>query len=413
MFEEICLTCSKHLPDDRRAYCSDDCELLDTYNSPSISSASSALSSPYLDYTAGGEVPALVSSALGTALTNFQKRDRYSASSSSTSSMSWSIFTDAEDDDAAIGIDEDCKYEGDNIDVNMTSIDGYARALGLHHSSKSSSLMYARRPSTTNHRSLIPLLHHRTSSASSTSCLGQTPSTESGEPDLSHITSFQSYREEASSQRERERDKSTVTSKMKKNRNRASLPAYFSLLQISSPQRSPSPFSPDNTDDNNPQPSPPTPKLASLLTASGWRSSLEVTPRGRRREPETSQKHRRSQSRSHSRSRTRQNALLAGARGRQDSRSSVEQVFDWSCVPMSRGRPAARRNSSPLPKMMLSMQEFEDPALIAGTAIRGGERRGRYQTHELDGPGSSRDGPGYGNGRSGLKERVRGAAGRR
>lgn len=89
----------------------------------------------------------------------------------------------------------------------------------------------------------------------------------------------------------------------------------------------------------------------------------------------------------------------------QDSRGSVEQVFDWSCAPLSRGRPTARRNSSPLPKMVLGMQEFEDPALVAPVAHN--ERRGRYRTHELEGRGTSRDAPGFGNGRSGLRERER------
>lgn len=93
------------------------------------------------------------------------------------------------------------------------------------------------------------------------------------------------------------------------------------------------------------------------------------------------------------------------SRGCQDDRGSVEQVFDWSCAPLPRGRPTARRNSSPLPKMVLSMQEFEDPALVA--PVTHNERRGRYRTHELEGRGSSRDAPGYGNGRSGLRERER------
>ncbi|KIJ69068.1 hypothetical protein HYDPIDRAFT_105638 [Hydnomerulius pinastri MD-312] len=407
MFEEICLTCSKHLSDDGRAYCSDECESRDTYNSPSISSASSPLSSPYLDYTMGGEVPALVPSALGTALCNFQKRDRQSTSSSSTSSVSWSVFTDAEEDDAAVGIDEDFGYEGDSVDSNVAGIDASIRSMGSHHSSKSSSLMYTRRPSTTNHRSLIPLLHRRTSSSGSS--FGQAPSSTDDDADFAYEAPPQSYHEEASSERERERHKLTVTSKTKKSRNRASLPAYFSLLHISSPQRSP-PLSSSsgNTVNLNSQPSPPTPKLASLLAASGLRSTLEATPRGRRREPEAL---RRSRSRSQSRSRTRHNTVVPGPHGRQDSRSSVEQVFDWSCAPVGRGRPAVRRNSSPLPKMMLSMQEFEDPALIAGPASHANERRGRYRTQELDGRGSSRDAPGFGNGRSGLRERERGAEG--
>ncbi|KAF9246440.1 hypothetical protein BU15DRAFT_85201 [Melanogaster broomeanus] len=396
MFEEICLTCSKHLSDDSRAYCSDDCESRDACNSPSISSASSALSSPYLDYTTGGEVPALVSSALGTALSSFQKRDRYSTSSSSTSSVSWSVFTDAEDDELAAGIDDDFVYEGDSVEAG---IDASIRSLGSHHSSKLSSLMYARRPSATNHRSLIPLLHRRTSSGSS---FGRVPAFNEDDVDFAHQAPPQSYHEQACSGREREKDKSTITSKSKKSRNRASLPAYFSLLQIGSPQQSPPLPSSGNTVNLSSQPSPPTPTLASLLVASSPRSGLEATPRGRRPEPESL---RRSPSRSGSR--MRHNTVVLRPCGRQDSRSSVGQVFGWTCAPLPRGRPAVRRNSSPLPKMLVSMDEFEDPGLIIGPASHVDGRRGRYRTQELTGDGSGA--PGFGNGRSGLRERKRAA----
>ena len=334
-----------------------------------------------------------MASALGNALTNFRKRDRYSTSSSS-SSVSWSVFTDAEDDEPAVGIDDDSGYEADCVEP---SIDPSIRSITSHHPAKPSSLMYTRRPSATNHHSMIPLLHRRTSSSSS---LSHIPSSTDDELDPAHETSHHRRHELPILSREPEKDKSTVTSKTKKSRNRASLPAYFSLLQISSPQRSHAPPS-GNTVDHNPRPSPPTPKLASLLTATGLRSTLESTPRGRRREPEPSQY----AVRSRSPSRTRQDAVAPESRRRQDSRGSVEQVFDWTCAPMSRGRPTARRNSSPLPKMVLGIHEFEDLALVAPVAHN--ERRGRYRAHELQGRGSSRDAPGYGNGRSGLRERER------
>lgn len=334
-------------------------------------------------------------SALGNALSNFRKRDRYSTSSSS-SSVSWSVFTDAEDDEPVVGVDDHSAYEGDSVEGGF---DPSIRSVGSHHSAKPSSLIYTRRPSSTNHHSMIPLLHRRTSSTSS---LGRIPSPTDDEFDFAHDASHHSRHELPISAREPEKDKSTVTSKTKKSRNRASLPAYFSLLQISSPQRSQVLPPSGNIVGHNPRPSPPTPKLASLLTASGLRSALESTPRGRRREPEPLQY---PDSRSRSRSRTRQSTVAPESRGCQDGRGSVEQVFDWSCAPLSRGRPTARRNSSPLPKMVLCMHEFEDPALVAPAAHN--ERRGRYRTHELGGRGSSRDAPGFGNGRSGLKERER------
>lgn len=391
MFEEICLTCSKHLRDDGRAYCSDECENSDMYNSPSISSASSTLSSPYIDFTPGGEVPPLMPSALGTALSsNLQKRGRYSVSSSSTSSASWSLFTDAEDENyASIGIDDEAVYEGDGLESSV-SCDDFARSAGFLHPCKPSGLSYTRQPSATNNRSTIPLLHRRTSSTSS-SGFGQAHS--SAEDDADSISDVP-FHEKPS---EREHDKLTVTSKYKKSRNRASLPAYFSLLQVSSPRRSSPPLSTSSGNTIN-RASPPTPKLASLLAISGIRPVVEATPRGRRREPDTN-------SRSNSRSRTRQQTLVAAPRERQDSRSSVEQVFNWTCAPLPRGRPSVRRNSSPLPKVMSSMQQFEETPFV-NSIDETHERRGRFQRNELVGP-SSRDAPGYGNGRSGLRERVR------
>jgi hypothetical protein len=135
-----------------------------------------------------------------------------------------------------------------------------------------------------------------------------------------------------------------------------------------------------------------------LLAVSALRPAVEATLRGRRRQPDTSRN-----SRSHSRSRTRQQTLVPGLRERQDSRSSVEQVFDWTCSPLPRGRPSVRRNSSPLPKMMSSMQEA---SFVANSINETREHRGRFKREELGGTGS-RDAPGYGNGRSGLRERER------
>ncbi|KIM65363.1 hypothetical protein SCLCIDRAFT_1212535 [Scleroderma citrinum Foug A] len=403
MFEEICLTCSKRLPDDSRAYCSDECEAHDTFNSPAISTASSVLSSPSLDCAIGDDVPALLPSALGADLSAFTKRVRYSASSSSTSSASWSVFTDADDDEALVSIGEDAGCDGERPDVSLDAISCLA---GVHLPGKSSSLNYTRRPSATNHRSLIPMLHSRTPSMSSFTGTQNTSSTEDDLVDGAHRAP-QSYGETAAVDHDHEMDKSTIGSKSRKSRNRASLPAYFSLLQINAPRRSPLRMSsPDNASHIN-QPSPPTPKLASLLAVSGLRA-VEATPRGRLRDPGISRSRRRSQSRSRSRSRVCQNTSLLMQRARQDSRSNVEPVFDWSCSPVSRGR-TVRRNSSPLPKMMLSMQEFEDPALIAGPISYLDERRGRYRVHELD-SSAMRGGQVHQKDRGGFRERGRAPA---
>lgn len=385
MFEEICLNCSKRLPDDGRAYCSDECEALDASNSPPISTTSSALSSPYLDYAIGDDVPPLVPSALGSVLSSLGKRDRYSTSSSSTSSASWSLFTDLEEDDVPVSIGDNFSCDGERSDVPL---EASSRFFGVPLPTKSR-LNYARRPSTTNRRSLIPLLHSRNPSNSSVAGTQNSSFVEDNDDvNCAHYTA-QSDNEKTALEQDHEADKCTIGSKSRKSRNRASLPAYFSLLMINTPRRSP-PLSSSSGNTINQQPSPPTPKLASLLAVSGLRSAVEATPRGRRREPGSSRSRPRSPSRSRSRSQPLR-AAVSPQRGRQDSRSTVTPVFDWRYAPISRGR-TTRRNSSPLPKMMLSVQEFEDPALIAGPTSYLDEKRGRYRMHELDST-SERGGP--------------------
>jgi hypothetical protein len=92
-----------------------------------------------------------------------------------------------------------------------------------------------------------------------------------------------------------------------------------------------------------------------------------------------------------------------------DSRSSVEKVFDWSCAPAVRGRTAVRRNSSPLPKMLLSTLDFdENTSVRSGSENRTKTRtRGRIAVDELEGIGFSTEAPGFGVGRSGLLNRER------
>jgi hypothetical protein len=389
-------------PFHRRAYCSDECQGVDVA-SPSISSASSAFSSPRIEYAAGGEVPPLVPSALGLALSHCQAGDRYS--SSSASSTSWSVVTDDEDDNAALGSDN-----GYYSDAN--SYEGSSRSLSLL---RPSGLNYARRPSGTNNRSTIPLLHRRASSGSNVSSSKNlprnSPSIHSLEDDDEAASRFSSHHSQnliqsPSSWTNNDR-KATIT-KTKRTRNRASLPAYFSLLQTgsSSPRSSPLSASSGITLTHH---SPPTPKLGlsgrRFPIPSGTPSTVEATPRGRRREPRMSQsRHCSRQSHSHSRSRSRSRPLAQvpphlsnHLRGRLDSKSSVEQVFDWTSS-VIRGRPPMRRNSSPPPRMIL---EGLDDYISRDSE----GRRGRIRTDELDGDGPSARG--YGNGRSGLKDRER------
>lgn len=421
MFQAACLACGILLDGDGQTYCSDECSQLDAA-SPSISSASSAFSSPHIHYAVGGEVPALVPSALGSALGNFRARDRYSVSSSSASSVSWSTLTDDEDD-INVGVEDENSMFHSNQDGQSSIYEGSSKPASLLHVAKSaglSGLSYARRPSTTNHRSTIPLLHRRTSSGSSSGFVPGMPRSSPSTEDDSHSavsSDFFGDHDLDLSDRDREQESLTVSKKSKRSRNRASLPAYFSLLQMNSPHRS----SPISVSAGSCA-SPPTPKLAfatgtmtraskakMFISASGVPSSIEATPRGRQREAVMSRS-RSQQSRSRSRNVSQpppSNVQLESPyRGRMDTRNSVEKVFDWSVAPVPRGRTAARRNSSPLPKMMSKLNFDDSASARSGSESHTRTRtRGRLAVGELEGMGWSDEAPGFGIGRSGLLHR--------
>lgn len=400
----------------RQTYCSDECSQLDAV-SPSISSSSSVFSSPSINYAVGGEVPALVPSALGSALGNYRARDRYSLSSSSASSVSWSALTD-EEDDINVGVEDESSMFNDAY-----IYEGSSKSSSLVHVAKSagsSGLSYARRPSTTNHRSTIPSLHRRTSSSSSSGLAPGVPQSANSAEDDSFSAASSEFPAEHDLDFLGEQESGTVSQKPKRTRNRASLPAYFSLLQVSSPHRQ----SPISTSVGS-RASPPTPKLAfatgtmtcaskvkSFISASGSSPAMQATPRGRPREAGTSRsRSRQSRSRSRSRNLSRPAHLQSEShlRDRMDSRSSVEKVFDWSCAPAVRGRTAVRRNSSPLPKMLLSALDFDENTTVrSGSANHTKTRtRGRIAVDELEGIGFSTEAPGFGVGRSGLLNRER------
>jgi hypothetical protein len=379
-----------------------------------------------MHYAVGGEVPALIPSALGSALGNYQARDRYSISSSSTSSVSWSALTDDEED-ISVGVEDENNMFHGNTDAQSSIYEGSSKSSSFLHVAKSvgsSHLSYARRPSTTNHHSTIPSLHRRTSSGSSSGFIPGMPRSPPSTEDDNHSavsSEFLGDHDLDLSDKDREQEASTVSQKSKRSRNRASLPAHFSLLQMSSPHRS----SPISVSAGS-RASPPTPKLAFATgtmtraskvkifkSASGAPAALDATPRGRQREAGTSRS-RSKQSRSRSRSRNVPRPAVSNLlqpesplRSRMDSRSSVEKVFDWSMAHVPRGRTATRRNSSPLPKMMLSKLDFDEH-----TCVRSGSEshtrtrtRGRMAVDELEGGGFSAEAPGFGIGRSGLLKR--------
>ncbi|KAH9980873.1 hypothetical protein BGW80DRAFT_1453832 [Lactifluus volemus] len=336
--EDCCLQCGKPMRDDNRIYCSDACQALDD-SSPSLSTASSAWPSPSIPPLAVGPSQDPPSLALGMSI----------SSSKPTYSPAYPIWYDDED-------------VADVLSVHPPE-DAFLRPYDA--------LSYARRPSSTNTHSTIPLLHRHSSSSTTNSSAGHSAISTEEDSDISGPTS--------SSRHHRRRSygtplrpsaplptsdapDSTITSR---KRNRASLPAYFSLLTLGAPHaKSSLTMSPprSSADTARARPSPTDPRLSrptvdSTHAVAGHSPNnapfLAMDPeeyRGRRREPvSTSRPRLRSPSRSRSRSRSRSYSR------------------EW-----------------------VSGQE---------------EIRGRRRVDELDGWATDRQ-YGYGRGRSGLRDRA-------
>lgn len=275
--------------------------------------------------------------------------------------MSWSVTSDDEDDNAIVG-----SHDEDDSDVHSVHDNGSKPNARVQNSLRPSYLSYARRPSGTNNRPTVPLLHRRISSCSNR--LGASRSAPMSDDD-GDLRIVQDDASQASGSRVKERTASPA--KPKGNRPRASLPSYFSLLSMNGSCLNTRMMPLSGAADQVVAPSPPTPKLGLPGLSGSIRTPhpfTEATPRGRRREPGTSRSSRRSEhSASQSRSRPRSQhdspqAPQKCIRTRLDSKSSVEKVFDWSSGPLARGRPSLRRNSSSPPKMLLpgrGLSEFE------------------------------------------------------
>ncbi|KAG6856376.1 hypothetical protein H0H87_005141 [Tephrocybe sp. NHM501043] len=416
MFEDQCLVCGKILDDDgcvvlsalsaagpspqhSRAYCSEDCQSQDI-SSPSISSASSAVSSPNFGYATGGEVPAL---ALGSALNRYTRsRHHYSVSSSSASS--WSALTDDEDDQY-LGVSSyntkpfhdsaDSLYDGNSISANYFDT-----------MKPSSALSYTRRPSGTNNHSTVPNPHARSTNSTHIHDIPRSAPLHShlsiDDDGLSSDTGFSS-RDESESDHHITKP---ATSQQKSKRNRASLPSYFSLLQVTGKRVSPVSSSSGKT--IAARASPPTPKvpLADLTLT----TMSPTTLRGRRRTTDSGCDARSfGESSSRSRSRTRR-ALLRFTPSCSLEADEEHALQFTSISGLTRGRPTVRRNSSPPPAIMLSAEALNNHnrALAAAAMRTDGalspfpqETRGRVKGDvEVNAPG-------FGIGRSGLMHRER------
>lgn len=383
-----------------RIYCSDECQSLDA-TSPSISSASSPFSSPNLKgYPTPGtaDVPPLFPNALGSALTAHKSRPNRYSLSSSKSSLMW--YEDDDSDSPAIAVDDEPAQE-----YNIPT--------------RHQGLSYARRPSTTNNHSTIPLLHrHHSSSASG----GQSPTSafassftssaadDSANPYLRppsptiHPSSpsksrHHQHQRHGSHGSKIEATQETVTAKRK--RNRASLPAYFSLLSMGSPPVRPS-TSITTSSYSTMRPSPTTPRISNptvdsthaiALSSPGYTSTPHApgsVSAGARPSSLLASIHTSREGHRHGevvdvdppRGRGRRREL-GSSRHRTSSRS------DSPSPSRDRGHWARKTASPPARKLDVDV-----------------DTRGRRRATELDGWDGDRE-YGFGSGRSGLRDRQR------
>ncbi|KAH8826928.1 hypothetical protein DL96DRAFT_1222210 [Flagelloscypha sp. PMI_526] len=409
MFEQVCLSCGKHLAYDDRPYCSDKCETGDLTSPPLSSATSSTFSSPYLPHQDGSlDVPPL---ALNAALLS---TDLYSSSASSTC---WSA-TDDEDGEGSAGYTSDYRYPDETV------IEPHSKPINfMPLPRRSSHMSFARRPSGLNNPGKTRNTAERSLSSSS-SIIG----TIHGEPRSAPIQShfhppssedelFSDVSAAEEEQHSSYRDKKPIQ-KSRRTKNRASLPAYFSLLAFKAAVSPPLSNNSNSNSSSNTlsRGSPPTPRVdlsvAHAITTSA--APLGAAPRGRRKVIDRSERaDSASSSRDHSMTYGHDSlhvsAPCSGAR-QLATHSSVEQIFDWSTTVAQHAPPTnIRRNSSPPPNKMEFSRAFTNDAVHsarkaddpARNFARERERRGRYRVEELHGLVSN-DAPGLGIGRSGL-----------
>ncbi|KAG6837266.1 hypothetical protein H0H93_012271 [Arthromyces matolae] len=360
MFEDQCLVCGKLIHDD------------------------GPVSSPSIGYATGSDVPPLILN---------HPRHHYSLSSSSASS--WSAITD--DDD------EEQEYSSYPRLAHYRSKNFYQSADSLYEKSpnyldtikpSSSALSYARRPSGTNNRTTVSNPQSRT-----TSVIPRNPSSIDDDGAYSDIG--------FSSRDESEPEIKLAPTTQKSKRSRASLPAYFSLLQITTRRTSPS----SSSNNTISRVSPPTPKV-SLAGISISRGRRRVTADLDTASRSSSESHSSpSPSRSSRRPQTQFTIGLSCSREADDEDAPEPSPSpDPLTTSLTRGRPAVRRNSSPPPAMMLSADALDNHnRALAAAAMRPDgalspypqETRGRLKV-DVD-----LAAPGFGIGRSGLLHRER------
>lgn len=474
MYEDVCLQCGKLLTDgyishlffprpnvlspfpDRRAYCSYDCESLDA-TSPSISTASSNFPSPHLGFTMSPtpdrDIPALLPTALGGSGGPLQNYTRYRSINNQPAAIPrysalspWSSGQYTED-------------ENDHPD-HAPFYDPNEKHLS------SSGLNYARRPSSTNWHSTIPRPRLTRASDSGASSpvrssvgvpksapsipLSPTPPSSGADDELSDGINDKGRTLRANPSSPTTKTTSPVPkSSASKRRNRASLPAYFSLLALtsSSPGKQTSHRVPStaaiNISRNMSKPSPHmktapstsavTPTTVHANQSDSSSSSLkEASLRGRAERGRSKHRGLHSSTSPGARKDSRNRSLLRSRTVVSPSRSSTAVASVSPCPPTSRRRHRDKRIESyekvsdwvstsidPEPRLRSKSRRYSnesDESDDRNWRLRdttpydlgvNGERRGRRKTNELDPPPFDVNGPGFGGGRSGLRDRER------
>ncbi|KIY62343.1 hypothetical protein CYLTODRAFT_180944 [Cylindrobasidium torrendii FP15055 ss-10] len=385
--EEICWTCGKLLEDGGQ-----ECQDQDA-SSPCISSASSALSSPHLEYAVGGDVPSLVPSTLGSALRGYRHRHSGSSSASSTSSM-WDS-DDEDQDDSFVGT------AASDVDTESIGLEPSSKPSTLPLCAKSRPLSYTRQPSGLNMRSTVPRPHQRGLSSSPPPLSFSDDDGPSQSESEAVSQDDDDCAEHMSPQSAPEQHFDTIT-KAKRARNRASLPNYFSLLQISTSaqpcdaSKKGSPTVSTSSGQTIARHSPPTPRPLSGISTSippflhrgrrlashpGAPSPTSSSPSPTRRDLEDAI-----------------SSMMLPPRPRLEKRGPTSPLLDKT-FDANRGRATVRRNSSPIARM-------DDSGAFGHARETTAERRGRLRAEEMDGVRGP-DAPGYGHGRSGLLHRER------
>ena len=317
-----------------------------------------------------------------------------------------------------------------------------------------SGLNYARRPSSTNWHSTIPRPQLvRVSNSGPSSPVRSSAGVPQSAPSLAHSPTPPSsgaddeFSDGANDKKSTLRSPKTISPVAKtsasKKRNRASLPAHFSLLALTSPGKHPSQRKPSaaclsisrNISKSShvktaPSTTAITPTTVHANQSDTCSSAFETSFRGRAERGRSRHRGPHSSTSPGARTDSRNGSPLGlrtvvspskssaiavspgpdgSKRRHRDHRTKIhEKVSDWVSTSIDsepRLRSRSRRYSNESDESEGRDWRPRDGA-VYGRGVNG-ERRGRRRTNELDPPPRDLNGPGFGNGRSGLRDRER------